>query len=162
MNLLEQARKFAEDRHVGQTISDGKPYIVHLDKVVANLRKFGYGSDTNLLIAGYLHDIVEDTGTTLEEIKALFGDDVMALVHGVTDEPGINRKERKAKTYPKIKGNDRITVLKLCDRIANVEYPSQDKEKYLSMYRKEQKSFEEGCLVPGIADNLWNHLRSVL
>ncbi len=163
MNLLERARNLAIERHNGQTISDGKPYIVHLEKVVSNVKKFGYGNDENLVIAAYLHDIVEDTETTIEEITALFGQDVASLVHGVTDEPGKNRKERKQNTYPKIKGNERITALKLCDRIANVEYNSgEDKERYLAMYQKEQSSFESGCKVDGVCDSLWNHLRSSL
>lgn len=159
---IQQARDLAFLKHSHMTISDGKPYSIHLEKVVGNLKRFGYEGDEDLVLACYLHDTVEDTDLTLEEIRSLFGDRVADIVYRVTDEPGANRKERKAKTYPKIKGHKEATIVKLCDRIANVEYDSGDKKaSYLSMYKKEQPGFELACKVDGIADNLWKHLAGI-
>ena len=159
---LIHGRNFSFSAHSLMTLSDGAAYSVHLMNVVRNLIKFGYGKDENLLLGGFLHDTVEDTSVTIEEIKSLFGDEVADMVFRVTDEPGKNRKERKAKTYIKIRGHEKATILKLCDRIANVEYGSgEQKERYIAMYAKEQAGFEAACRVPGIADEIWDYLNSL-
>lgn len=140
---IKSARDFAIKAHGEQQLSDGKPYLVHLDKVVDQLLIFGFCpiQQTDLFIAAYLHDVVEDTTVTLDEIEASFGPLVREVVYRVTDEPGANRKERKLKTYPKIKGL--AVPLKLADRIANVTYSNDPK--FLEMYRNEQPEFEAQC-----------------
>lgn len=169
MNLVEKARAYAYDKHKDQLLSDGMPYSVHLENVVVNLHRFVSKPSDNLVIACLLHDTVEDTDTTLEEIEALFGPTVKDIVYRVSDEEGKNRKERKIKTYPKIKGHFEATIVKLCDRIANAEYPSNDKQKdYKEMYRKEQPLFEQlsyykdTCPKWIIVDTMWEYLRNTL
>lgn len=156
--MVNIAKKMSEECHKGQTISDGKPYSVHINNVVNNLIRFGY-NEPLLICGGYLHDSVEDTDLTIEEIKSQLGDEVADIVHRVTDEPGKNRKERKMATYPKIKGHRGATIVKLCDRIANVEYESgSTKNKYFEMYKKEYPDFKSNLYVPGICDSLWLYL----
>jgi (p)ppGpp synthase/HD superfamily hydrolase len=86
---------------------DGKPYTVHLMAVEINLKRFGIDSlngerDQNLLIGAWLHDTLEDTTVSYDEILNEFGKDIADLVYSVTNESGANRKERSLKTYPKI------------------------------------------------------------
>ena len=79
---IEEAYKFAEASHKGQTRKSGEPYIHHLIEVCYILADIGCGPST--LIAGLLHDTVEDTDVTLEQIKNKFGEDVMNIVDSLT------------------------------------------------------------------------------
>lgn len=160
-----RAKMFAEAAHAGQTY-DKYPYTYHLSQVVLVLEKFGW-DDSAMLCAGWLHDSIEDTNTSYNDIKAEFGEEVAELVYAVTNELGRNRKERNERTYPKIRGNDRPTALKLADRIANVEHGSINGGKD-EMYRKEFSSFES-MLRPGDKaeedqrlERMWRHLRKLL
>lgn len=150
------ARRFAEERHAGQRYG-GHPYGVHLAAVRAVLEGFGYGGA--LGVAAWLHDTVEDTGTTREEIDAGFGDEVAALVWAVTGV-GENRKERNASAYEKIRRHPEAAILKLADRIANAEASREHPEK-LSMYRRERERFEQA--LAGLGDaRMWARLRAAL
>jgi (p)ppGpp synthase/HD superfamily hydrolase len=74
------------------------------------------------LVATWLHDTLEDTNATYEELEVHFGREVADLVQAVTDAPGKNRKERKAKTYPMIRKAGKYAVaIKLADRLANMK-----------------------------------------
>jgi guanosine-3',5'-bis(diphosphate) 3'-pyrophosphohydrolase len=118
---LEQAIEFAKDAHANQKYGIF-PYFYHLDSVVSVLRRFEPLSQ-ELEIAGYLHDVLEDTDWTSALISKMFGAEVAALVEAVTDERGSNRKMRKLATYPKTRaGGPDAVKLKLADRIANVEH----------------------------------------
>lgn len=134
-----RARLFAEAAHAGQTY-DLYPYTYHLGQVVSVLEKFHW-DEPEMLCAGWLHDSIEDTNTSYNDIKNEFGEVVAELVYAVTNELGRNRKERNERTYPKIRGNERATALKLADRIANVEHGSINGGKD-EMYRKEFESFQ--------------------
>ena len=79
---LEKAFEFAKKLHAGQYRVSEEPYIIHPIEVVKIL--IGLRADKHTLIAGFLHDILEDTDTKPEEIQELFGDDVLNLVQGVT------------------------------------------------------------------------------
>lgn len=157
--MLEEARRFAAERHVGQVYDKERrlPYTDHLDAVVLVLRRFGI-AELALLVAGYLHDAVEDTPTTLEEVAARFGDRVAALVGAVTNEPGRNRAERNRATYPKIRAVPGAVLVKLADRIANVEYGGR----LVKMYADEYPSFRQALFVTGECDGMWAHLDRLL
>ena len=79
---LEKAFEFAKKLHEGQFRISEEPYIIHPIEVVKIL--IGLRADIHTLMAGFLHDILEDTDTKPEEIKELFGEDVLNLVQGVT------------------------------------------------------------------------------
>lgn len=158
--MKEDARSFAIKAHAGQKYGE-KPYEVHLSHVHRVLEKEGYGADPILSDASWLHDVVEDTQVSLAEIARLFGADVADTVGRVTDEPGNSRKERKQKTYPKIRGHRSATIIKLCDRIANVE-ASQIVPHKFEMYKTEYPDFRSQLYVAGIADSLWLKLDLLL
>lgn len=157
------ARDFARLLHHdrGQAY-DGRPYVVHLDAVVANLLKFDF-IDKEMLTAGFLHDTMEDTGVSFDTLVDLFGLRVAAMVEGVTDAPGENRKARKAATYPKIKATTGALPIKLADRISNVEHGlNTGNVRMQKMYAKEQAEFSSQLRVLGEYDAMWNHLESLL
>ena len=120
------------------------PYTRHLAHVVSVLFRFGLGDDWDMVTAGWLHDIVEDTEMTLEDLRMLFNQRVVKLVDCVTDGEGKNRKEKKAWSYAKMVEYTPSIVLKLGDRIANVESAIHaENDDMLKMYFKEYQSFSE-------------------
>jgi (p)ppGpp synthase/HD superfamily hydrolase len=116
-----------------------------------------------MLCSAYLHDVVEDTGTPISVIEAMFGTKVKELVWAVSDGPGENRKARKLETYKKIRATPGATQLKLADRIANVENCLRTGEtRLLTMYKKEQQALAHELRVIGELDAMWNHLEFML
>lgn len=157
---VKDAETFAVQAHIDQKYGDA-PYETHLRHAVRVLEEAGFGEEAILKTATWLHDTVEDTEISIQEIERRFGPEVKDIVWRVTDEPGANRKERKLKTYPKIKGHRGATIVKLCDRIANVESSKSNPQK-LTMYLKEYPDFRAHLWVPGIADALWDRLDRAL
>ncbi len=150
-DLEREARRFAEERHADQRYGV-RPYVVHLEAVRGVLQDFRYGGE--LGIAAWLHDVVEDTPTSREEIASRFGDEVASLVWAVTGI-GRNRKERCASAYEKIRAHPAAATLKLADRIANVEASRGSHQ--LLMYRAEWPSFREA--LSGLGDErMWRRL----
>lgn len=156
------ARVFASALHADKgQVYDGKPYQIHLEAVVDVLLRFDH-IDKNLLAAGYLHDVVEDTGVDLLTIEMLFGGKVKNLVSALTDEPGENRKIRKAATYPKIKATEGALIIKLADRIANVEHGITTQNiRMQKMYKKEYDEFSNNLRTLGQLEGMWGHLQSL-
>lgn len=155
---LDAAKAFAETAHKDQKYGETHQYTYHLGQVVEVLQRFKVADD-DILVAGWLHDVVEDTDTSLAQVEAFFGRRVADLVHRVTNEEGKNRKERHEKTYPKILASDDAITLKLADRIANVEHSvmTSDEGK-LKMYKKEYKGFRDKLHKVGTHDSMWRHL----
>ncbi len=91
------AMRFAAEKHEGQTrkSADHPPYIIHPIGVAHTLATLGQVRDPDVLIAGLLHDTVEDTNTTFEEIRALFGERVEGIVRELTDDKSLPKDERK-------------------------------------------------------------------
>lgn len=184
---ISYARDFAAAEHAlrGHTY-DGGPYVKHLDAVVDVLMRFGVKDlwDEDLLIAAYLHDLMEDCGFTVVDLASRFGMNVATLVEAVTNEPGKNREERHRKTYPKIKRLKEAVRLKLADRIANVEsclVKEKESEipvilslkgevlsyfkkrsRLLKMYRKEHAEFVEALYSSGEFEEMWSHLKEMI
>ncbi len=140
MKNKERALLVSEKAHAGQSY-DIYPYMYHILQVVKIAEELGY--DETVIISAVLHDILEDASLSYEDIKKEFGFEVAEVVFAVTDELGRNRKERKSKTYPKIRENWRAVVVKICDRIANLEHSKQYNEDLFSMYVIESKEFEK-------------------
>jgi len=122
---IEQAYLFAKKLHEGQYRISEEPYIIHpveVAKILVDLK-----SDTNTVIAAFLHDVLEDTDTKPEEIEANFSKDVLNLVQGVTKLGQLQFKsteERQAENFRKMfiaMANDiRVIFLKLADRLHNM------------------------------------------
>ena len=122
---LEKAFEFARKLHSGQYRVSEEPYIIHPMEVVKIL--VGLRADKHTLMAGFLHDILEDTETKPEEIKELFGEDVLNLVQGVTKLGKLQFKsteERQAENFRRMliamASDVRIILLKLADRLHNM------------------------------------------
>jgi (p)ppGpp synthase/HD superfamily hydrolase len=156
MDEEDDARQFAVERHGEQRYGE-RPYVVHLEAVRAVLRDFGHGGA--LGIAAWLHDVVEDTATTRAEVAARFGDEVAALVWAVTGV-GVDRPARNAAAYAKIQALPAAAILKLADRIANVEAAATRPDK-LARYRAEWPGF--AAALAGLGDaRMWQRLRQAL
>lgn len=122
---LERAYEFAAEHHKTQKRKSGEPYITHplaVTNVLADMQM-----DLVCLQTGLLHDVVEDTGVKLEEIKEKFGDDVARCVDGVTKLSKIslaNREDRQAESLRKMllamTGDIRVIIVKLADRLHNM------------------------------------------
>lgn len=174
---LQAAIRFAVNKHVHemrQVYGDVLPFSHHLEHVWRNVQRFSaelfvagfsYEDLQSLECAAWLHDTLEDcNGVTLAMLEAEFGVDVARLVWLVTDEPfpmvepRPSRKERHALTYAKLKGYSMGVYLKLCDRIANVEFGGEP----MKMYRSEYEGFKVAVRTPGQWEVLWNHLELAL
>lgn len=160
--MQQKARSFAIAAHGNQKYGD-RPYSFHLD-AVANLAE-PYGEEA--MLVAYLHDTAEDTTATGQEIESTFGSKIAACVSLLTNEPGANRKERKARTYAKLAGvcgpNELALVVKAADRLANVRACVEDRKRSLwELYRSEHQVFRSAAYRRGLCDPLWVELDSLL
>jgi guanosine-3',5'-bis(diphosphate) 3'-pyrophosphohydrolase len=117
-----KAVEFAARKHNGQIRKDqaGSPYITHPLLVAKELWDTGHVTDQDTLIAAVLHDIIEDTNTRQEEIRAVFGQDVLSIVLEVTDNKSFEKMKRKSLQVlhaPTI--SHAAKTLKLGDKIVN-------------------------------------------
>src|SRR5437868_2435820 len=105
LRLVSSAANLAAHRHNGMARKGrgNEPYINHLAEVASILAEVTDGADAELVAAGWLHDTVEDTGTTREELAQKFGERVAALVGEVTDDmslPKTKRRQRQIEDAP--------------------------------------------------------------
>lgn len=125
IDLINRAYVFAAQAHAGQTRSSGEPYLVHplaVAEILASLKL-----DELTIATGLLHDTVEDTGVTLEEIRERFGDEIALLVDGVTKIGRIRFRSseyKQAENFRKMilaTAKDlRVLIVKLADRLHNM------------------------------------------
>lgn len=137
VDLIQRAFDFADRCHKGQVRASGEPYIIHPVSVAAIL--VGLGMDNETVVAALLHDVVEDTSITLEDITKGFGDDVAQLVDGVTKLDKIplsSREEQQAENIRKMllamAKDVRVIIIKLADRLHNlrtIEFKPEQKRR---------------------------------
>ncbi|MGN0667027.1 MAG: RelA/SpoT family protein [Huintestinicola sp.] len=125
LSKIISAYEFAAKAHANQVRSSGEPYITH--PVAVSFILLELGMDTDTICAAMLHDVVEDTDATLEELRKLFGQDVAMLVDGVTKLgkiPLFTKEEQQAENVRKIllamSQDIRVIIIKLCDRLHNM------------------------------------------
>ena len=123
--LLAAAFDFAFQLHEGQFRASGDPYIVHPVAVADLLRDIG--ASASVIAAGFLHDVVEDTDVTPDQVESHFGSEVRELVEGVTKLGGLhftNRTEAQAENLRKMflamASDIRVVLVKLADRLHNM------------------------------------------
>ncbi len=127
---LLEAIEFAAERHASgrRKGSSQRPYINHPITVARLLAcEAGLGDDVELLLAGVLHDTVEDTETDSKELEARFGSEVAAVVREVSDDKSLPQAERKrlqVEHAPHL--SSRAKLVKLADKISNVRDMCQD------------------------------------
>lgn len=123
MNIKEKAKLFAIKAHKGQIRKSDKekPMIIHPINVANILSEYGY--DDNVVAAAYLHDVIEDTKYTKEDLLKEFNEDIVSLVLGATEEDkSLSWEERKTITIDKVKDLDlRHKVVVCADKISNLE-----------------------------------------
>jgi len=153
INLICRALKFAYDLHHEQKRKSGEPYIIHPIAVATLLRDLG--ADKTVIAAGFLHDVVEDTKVTSEEIETHFGEEVRQLVDGVTKlskEFDEDKSQRSSKTERQAENlrrmfiamakDIRVVVVKLADRLHNMRtLEHMPKEKQYSIAKETLEIF---------------------
>ena len=138
--LLLSAYRYAELMHEGQKRASGEPYFTHPCAVAEIL--IDLGMDTPSIAAAFLHDVIEDTRATAEDIRASFGDEILTLVDGVTKLDKIryaSHEEEDAENFRKIfvaMANDvRVIIIKLADRLHNMRslnFLSEERQQRIS------------------------------
>jgi len=94
--------------------------------------------------ASFGHDLIEDTRVSYNDVKTELGQEAADIIYAVTNDKGKNRKERAGvKYYQGIRDTPGAVFVKLCDRIANVQYGKMTKSRMFEMYKKENSDFEQ-------------------
>lgn len=139
-DLIRRACKFAEKAHEGSFRKSGEPYYTHVFATGYNLATLRMDPDT--IAAGIMHDVLEDTKVTEEEMQKEFGKKIVALVQGVTKlgklrYSGVERHvESLRKFFIAMADDIRVVVIKLCDRLHNIqtlEFVSPEKQKRIAL-----------------------------
>ena len=160
LDIVYRAKKFAVKYHGDQKYGGEFPYAIHLQAVESVLLRFGI-FDVDLRAAAWLHDTLEDTTARYEDIETLFNARVAGAVSAVTEPKGGNRAWRHEQTYPKIRLSPDAVVVKLADRIANVESGGSLND----MYRKEYPAFKRALYRDNDAEHIlsmWSYLDTLL
>ncbi len=138
--LIKKAYEFAENAHEGQKRLSGEPYFIHVFETAKILAKLGMDTDT--IVAGLLHDVLEDTKITEEELKREFGENIVFLVNGVTKlgrlkYHGHERHVESLRKFFVAMTNDlRVVIIKFADRLHNLrtlQYVREDKQKRIAL-----------------------------
>ncbi len=138
--LIEKAYLFAQKAHEGQKRMSGEPYFIHVFETAKNLAL--YGMDVKSITSGFLHDVLEDTPTTEEELLKEFGEEIVTLVNGVTKLGKLKYRgherhvESLRKFFIAVSEDIRILIIKLADRLHNVEtlqYVRPEKQKRIAL-----------------------------
>ena len=145
LDLLRRCHAFAAESHQGQLRRSGDPYLVHpmgVAKIIADLNL-----DVPSICAGILHDCVEDTSATSEDLRTRFGEEIQKIVDGVTklgQIPWTTREERQAENFRKMllamARDIRVILVKLADRVDNMrtlQYVSRDKQERVARETRE-------------------------
>lgn len=157
MNMVQRAGEFAQDYHKDQKYGEESYFFGHLgpmanyvNDLVDDYQAGRLGITREELIAAILlHDTIEDTAATYDQIATEFSLRVADVVDAVTDErEGKSRTERKARTYWKIRSDEAALFVKLVDRLFNVGASVVGNKPIGKMYLKERWSFHGALWMP--------------
>jgi guanosine-3',5'-bis(diphosphate) 3'-pyrophosphohydrolase len=153
LRLVSEAADLAAQRHNGMARKGrgNEPYINHLAEVASILAAVTDGRDAGLVAAGWLHDIVEDTATTRDELAQKFGEPVAALVLEVTDDMSLSKAQRRKRQIEDAphKSAD-AKLIKIADKISNIRArihsdPSAEERADLTDYVDWAEKVVAGC-----------------
>src|SRR3990167_3937943 len=139
-DFIKKAYKFAEQAHIGQRRLNGEPYFSHVFETAKLLGKLRVG--VNTIVAGLLHDLLEDTKVNEAELEKEFGKDVLFLVKGVTKLGTLKYRgherhiESLRKFFVAMADDVRVLIIKLADRMHNIhtlEYLPKDKQERIAL-----------------------------
>ncbi|MBO5605969.1 MAG: bifunctional (p)ppGpp synthetase/guanosine-3',5'-bis(diphosphate) 3'-pyrophosphohydrolase [Acidaminococcaceae bacterium] len=152
--FVKKAYEFAAKMHADQKRRSGEPYIIHPTQVANILAQMKMDEET--LAAAFLHDVVEDTDTSLQELKEMFGAKVAMLVDGVTKLGKIeyiSKEERQIENYRKMflamAQDIRVVIIKLADRLHNMRTM-----KYMPVHKQQSISKETLEIYAPLANRL--------
>jgi (p)ppGpp synthase/HD superfamily hydrolase len=153
LRLVSEAADLAARRHNGMARKGrgSEPYINHLAEVANLLARVTDGADAELVAAGWLHDAIEDTPTTAEELTESFGARVAAIVVEVTDDMTLPKAERRARqVIDAPKKSPDAKLIKIADKVSNIRArilaePSQDERDDLIDYVGWAEQVVAGC-----------------
>jgi (p)ppGpp synthase/HD superfamily hydrolase len=153
LRLVSEAADFAARRHSGMARKGrgSEPYINHLAEVANLLAAASDGADAELVAAGWLHDTIEDTGTTREELAQKFSERVAALVAEVTDDMSLLKDQRRQKQIADAPHKSSgAKLIKIADKISNIRArivpdPSQEEREDLVEYIAWAEKVVAGC-----------------
>ena len=173
--LLQKAINFAKEVHKDQRRESGEPYYIHPEAV--SIMLYEMGMDSSTVIAGLLHDVVEDgKDVTVEKLKELFGEEISTMVDGVTkltksgEQDFITKQEQQAENLRKLflamANNVRVVIIKLADRLHNMrtlEYCDTAKrarkaKETLEVYAPLAHRFGMGAIKAELEDLSFMHL----
>ncbi|MBN9268139.1 MAG: phosphohydrolase [Alphaproteobacteria bacterium 64-6] len=140
MDIVAHARGFASEKHRTQTRKyTNEPYVAHLDAVVGLLREQGI-TEQNIVAAAYLHDTVEDTDTSLQDIMRIFGDEIAQLVYWLTDAERGNRRARMAMASWRLgRAPWEAKLIKLADIIDNTRNMAESDPDFAPVFFREKR-----------------------
>lgn len=138
---LLQAVNFAADKHRDQRRKnvEASPYINHPIQVAELIARIGEVDDLAVLMAAVLHDVVEDTETTLEELENVFGPGVSDLVAEVTDDKSLTKADRKKEQIEHAATmTDRARLIKLADKTCNIRDVAHSPPEHWDLKRRKE------------------------
>jgi (p)ppGpp synthase/HD superfamily hydrolase len=145
--MINKSKEYAVKCHTDTChYYDTHLYSYHLQMVVDVANKFIHlipEKDRDVVISSaWCHDLIEDTRNTHSDVLKATSLEVAEIVYALTNEKGKTRKERaNEKYYAGIRNTTYATFVKLCDRIANIQYSMSQRSRMLEMYRKETPDF---------------------
>ncbi len=120
LELVKSAELFARKKHAGQTQKDGAQYSEHLEAVVSRLKSLGV-VDEEILCAGWLHDTIEDTDASFDELLERFGSRVAVLVSSLSKDTSLPKKQKEREYIKQLReSSPDAKLVKICDISANL------------------------------------------
>jgi len=145
---------------------DGKPYCHHLRMVARNAIKYvdliPNADFNNVLGACWTHDVIEDCRQTYNDVLGATNETIAEITYALTNEKGKNRSQRANQAYYQgIINTPYAAFVKLCDRLANVQYSVETSSPMTEVYRREQRNFDSSLTTFGY-EPMWRELENLL